>query len=144
MVEAVLKERQRTLTGDTHPERGYFFRSDHFPLAKAGVPALSLTEPEQFTGPNAAALKAMHPNKYNQKRFCLERFIDALVEAGVADRPKPKEKKPTRLDRLQAEYESYLRDQRGLTDATIYHCVSFRKRFMGFRFGRAGHSGRSG
>ena len=50
MVEAILKERGRTLAGDTHPERGYFFRSDHFPFAKAGVPALSLSEPKQFTG----------------------------------------------------------------------------------------------
>lgn len=83
----------------------------------------------------ATALKAMHPNKYDQKRFCLRRFIDALVEAGVAERQKPKEQTPTPLDRLQAEYESYLRDQRGLTDATIYHCVSFLKRFVVFRFG---------
>lgn len=84
---------------------------------------------------HAAALKAMHPNKNNQKRYCLERFIDALVEAGVADRPKPKEKALTPLDRLQAEYEGYLRDQRGLTDATIYHCVRFLDRFMTFHFG---------
>jgi Zn-dependent M28 family amino/carboxypeptidase len=56
MVEAILKERGRTLTGDTHPERGYFFRSDHFPFAKVGVPAISLSEPKQFTGPNAAEL----------------------------------------------------------------------------------------
>lgn len=86
---------------------------------------------------NAAALKAMHPNKYNQKRYCLKRFIDALVEAGAAERPKEekKQKAPTPLDRLKAEYESYLRDQRGLTDATIYHCVRFLDRFMTFRFG---------
>jgi Zn-dependent M28 family amino/carboxypeptidase len=57
MVEAILKERGRTLGRDQHPERGYFFRSDHFPFAKAGVPALSLSEPTQFTGPNAAELK---------------------------------------------------------------------------------------
>jgi Zn-dependent M28 family amino/carboxypeptidase len=56
MVEAILKERGRTLGVDTHPERGYFFRSDHFPFAKAGVPALSLSEPKEFTGANAAAL----------------------------------------------------------------------------------------
>lgn len=56
MLEALLKERNRTLGKDTHPERGYFFRSDHFPFAKVGVPALSLSEPKQFTGPNAAAL----------------------------------------------------------------------------------------
>lgn len=56
MVEAILKAHGRTLGQDTHPERGYFFRSDHFPLAKAGVPALSISEPKQFTGANAAAL----------------------------------------------------------------------------------------
>jgi hypothetical protein len=28
----------------------------------------------------AAALKGMHPNKYNQKIYCLERFIDTLVK----------------------------------------------------------------
>jgi integrase/recombinase XerD len=49
---------------------------------------------------HAAALKEMHANKYNQKRYCLERFIDALVDAGVAERPKVKAKAPTPLDRL--------------------------------------------
>ena len=49
-IDALLKERNRTLGSDQHPERGYFFRSDHFPFAKAGVPALSLSEPQQFTG----------------------------------------------------------------------------------------------
>ncbi|MBP7775811.1 MAG: M20/M25/M40 family metallo-hydrolase [Acidobacteria bacterium] len=52
------RTRGRIVGEDTHPERGYFFRSDHFPLAKAGVPALSLSEPKQFEGPNAAALLA--------------------------------------------------------------------------------------
>lgn len=84
---------------------------------------------------HAAVLKAMHPNKYNQKRYCLERFIDALVEVGVAERLKLNTAAPTPLDRLKAEYASYLRDQRGLTDATIYHCVRFLDRFMSFRFG---------
>jgi Zn-dependent M28 family amino/carboxypeptidase len=56
MLEALLKERARTLGSDSHPERGYFFRSDHFPFAKVGVPALSLSEPRQFSGPNAAEL----------------------------------------------------------------------------------------
>ncbi len=52
------RTRGRIVGEDTHPERGYFFRSDHFPLAKSGVPALSLSEPKQFEGPNAAALLA--------------------------------------------------------------------------------------
>ena len=70
MIEAVLKERNRTLTGDTHPERGYFFRSDHFPFAKAGVPAISISEPKHFTGANAADLlkkqEAFNDTKYHQ------------------------------------------------------------------------------
>ena len=35
--------RGRRYTPDPRPETGGFFRSDHFTLAKAGVPALSLT-----------------------------------------------------------------------------------------------------
>jgi hypothetical protein len=31
-----------TLRPDPHPEQGMFFRQDHFPLARAGVPALAL------------------------------------------------------------------------------------------------------
>ena len=68
MVEAILKERGRTLGRDQHPERGYFFRSDHFPFAKAGVPALSLSEPQQFTGANAAELKKKQ-EEYNGKDY---------------------------------------------------------------------------
>ena len=68
MVEAILKERGRTLGGDTHPERGYFFRSDHFPFAKVGVPALSLSEPKEFTGPNAAELLKKQ-EAYNGKDY---------------------------------------------------------------------------
>ena len=56
------------LGADTHPERGYFFRSDHFPFAKAGVPALSLSEPKEFTGPNGAALLAKQ-EAYNGKDY---------------------------------------------------------------------------
>jgi Zn-dependent M28 family amino/carboxypeptidase len=57
MAEALAKERGRTIGGDQHPERGYFFRSDHFPFAKAGVPALSINEPREFLGNNAEALR---------------------------------------------------------------------------------------
>jgi Zn-dependent M28 family amino/carboxypeptidase len=57
MAEALAAERGRVIGGDQYPERGYFFRSDHFPFAKAGVPALSLSEPREFLGPNAAALR---------------------------------------------------------------------------------------
>ena len=57
LAESLAKERGRTVGGDQHPERGYFFRSDHFPFAKAGVPALSISEPREFLGPNAEQLR---------------------------------------------------------------------------------------
>ena len=36
------KKQNRKLTPEPHPERGYYYRSDHFSLAKKGVPALSV------------------------------------------------------------------------------------------------------
>ena len=68
MLEGLATARGRVVGRDTHPERGYFFRSDHFPLAKAGVPALSLSEPKQFDGANAAALLAKQ-EAYNDKDY---------------------------------------------------------------------------
>jgi Zn-dependent M28 family amino/carboxypeptidase len=40
VVTDVLKARGRTVKGDAEPEKGYFYRSDHFEFAKQGVPAL--------------------------------------------------------------------------------------------------------
>ncbi len=37
----IAKTRDRTFTPDPRPEAGGFFRSDHFPFAKKGVPAIS-------------------------------------------------------------------------------------------------------
>ncbi|HEX6750278.1 MAG TPA: M28 family peptidase [Longimicrobium sp.] len=38
------------LSPDEHPERGYFYRSDHFSFAKAGVPAVSIGAGSDFEG----------------------------------------------------------------------------------------------
>ena len=95
-----------------------------------------------LTKARAAALGRMHANTYDQKKYCLDRFIDALVEAGVAERPAPEKARPSPLDHLRSEYVAYLRNQRGLTEATIYHCVCFLNRFMAFRFGEIRFSGR--
>jgi Zn-dependent M28 family amino/carboxypeptidase len=54
VAEAVARTHNRSVGRDREPGRGYFFRSDHFPLVKLGIPALSLSEPVEFTGPNAA------------------------------------------------------------------------------------------
>jgi len=39
-VDAAAKEQNRTVRPDQEPEKGYYFRSDHFSFAKQGVPAL--------------------------------------------------------------------------------------------------------
>lgn len=51
IVDQVARERQLTLEGDMRPEQGFFFRSDHFPFAKVGVPALSLRHGDDFLTP---------------------------------------------------------------------------------------------
>jgi len=40
VIEKVAQERGRQIKPDPHPERGYFYRSDHFSLAKKGIPAI--------------------------------------------------------------------------------------------------------
>ncbi len=42
VVEALADEFGLSLTPDAHPEQGYYYRSDHFSLAKRGVPAISI------------------------------------------------------------------------------------------------------
>ncbi len=45
-----LKKRSMTYMPDNRPEQGSFFRSDHFPFAKMGVPALSIRSGNDFIG----------------------------------------------------------------------------------------------
>ena len=50
VVQDVLKERGLTFSPDNRPEQGFFFRSDHFPFAKGGVPALSIRSGTDYIG----------------------------------------------------------------------------------------------
>ena len=43
-------EQGRVLTPDSEPEKGYYYRSDHFNFAKQGVPALYTHVGEEFIG----------------------------------------------------------------------------------------------
>ena len=53
---------------DQHPEAGLFFRSDHFPFAKRGVPALSFGSGNDLVEGGTAAGDA-EGKDYNQKRY---------------------------------------------------------------------------
>jgi len=49
-IKAAAAEQQRTLRGDPEPEKGFYYRSDHFNFAKQGVPALDPDAGIEFIG----------------------------------------------------------------------------------------------
>ncbi len=68
IVTEVAKERDLTIESDQRPEQGFFFRSDHFPFAKAGVPAVSLQHGDDFIVPLTGAA-AEFQREYNAKYY---------------------------------------------------------------------------
>jgi Zn-dependent M28 family amino/carboxypeptidase len=54
VVESVAHAFDMTIQPDDHPEAGHYYRSDHFSLARVGVPAFSLNEGPLFKGHNLA------------------------------------------------------------------------------------------
>jgi Zn-dependent M28 family amino/carboxypeptidase len=50
IVESVARERGMRVSPDARPEQGSFYRSDHFPFAKVGVPSISLKEGDDYVG----------------------------------------------------------------------------------------------
>ena len=55
-------KRGRRFTPDPHPETGGFFRSDHFTMAKVGVPALSFTPGQDLINGGVARAEAWSKN----------------------------------------------------------------------------------
>ncbi len=51
-VEAMAQEFRLAIRPDSHPEAGHFYRSDHFSLARVGVPAFSINEGMKYKGHN--------------------------------------------------------------------------------------------
>ncbi|HEY1937327.1 MAG TPA: M28 family peptidase [Candidatus Angelobacter sp.] len=54
LVEKVAKSFSMTIQPDNHPEAGHYYRSDHFSLARVGVPAFSVNEGALFKGHDLA------------------------------------------------------------------------------------------
>jgi Zn-dependent M28 family amino/carboxypeptidase len=68
MAASLANERGRVVGPDPGPGRGYFFRSDHFPLAKIGIPAVSLGEPTEFVGKDPTFAKKLR-DSYTEKDY---------------------------------------------------------------------------
>jgi Zn-dependent M28 family amino/carboxypeptidase len=60
VIDEVAKENNVTVSPDPRPEQGSFYRSDHFPFAKAGVPAVSFNSGVKFVG---------HSDKWGEEQF---------------------------------------------------------------------------
>ena len=61
--------RNPTTQPDPKPEAGHFFRSDHFPFAKAGVPAISFGSGDDQVEGGVAAGKAKSSEAYTRDRY---------------------------------------------------------------------------
>ena len=58
--DQIARERGLIISPDPRPEQGSFYRSDHFPFAKVGVPSISLKEGNDYVG---------HPKDWGEKKF---------------------------------------------------------------------------
>jgi Zn-dependent M28 family amino/carboxypeptidase len=54
IVEALAKEFRLAIRPDARPEAGHFYRSDHFSLARVGIPSFSINEGVKYKGHDAA------------------------------------------------------------------------------------------
>jgi len=54
VVESVAKSFGLQIRPDAHPEAGHYYRSDHFSLARVGVPSFSVSEGMKYKGHDAA------------------------------------------------------------------------------------------
>ena len=53
-VEALAKDFHLAIRPDAHPQAGHYYRSDHFSLARVGIPAFSINEGVKFKGHDTA------------------------------------------------------------------------------------------
>jgi Zn-dependent M28 family amino/carboxypeptidase len=67
-LQAVLAANNRVMTPDATPEAGYFFRSDHFPMAKRGVPMLYMDSGIDLLAGGIAAGRAFD-EKYRRDAY---------------------------------------------------------------------------
>ena len=68
LVQDTAKRFRLTITPDSHPEQGKFYRSDHFSFARAGIPSFSIHEGSEFAGKPAGYGETMF-QEYNEKRY---------------------------------------------------------------------------
>ncbi|MBI3005832.1 MAG: M28 family peptidase [Ignavibacteriales bacterium] len=67
-IDAVAKEMNMTISPDAYPEKGFFYRSDHFNFAKVGIPSLSYETGNVFVDKPADYAKQVK-QKYEEQNY---------------------------------------------------------------------------
>jgi len=68
IVHALSMEFRLNIRPDAHPEAGYYYRSDHFSLARVGIPAFSVSPGAKYKGHDEAwGLK--QAEQYTEKHY---------------------------------------------------------------------------
>ncbi len=67
-VQALAQEFRLVIRPDSHPEAGHYYRSDHFSLARVGIPAFSVNEGVKYKG-HDAAWGLEQANEYTEKQY---------------------------------------------------------------------------
>jgi Zn-dependent M28 family amino/carboxypeptidase len=68
IVEATARQFELQIRPDPHPESGHYYRSDHFSLARVGVPSFSIKEGEKYKG-HPTEWGAQQNLEYERKRY---------------------------------------------------------------------------
>jgi len=67
-VEATAREFKLTIRADARPEAGHYYRSDHFSLARVGIPSFSVNEGVKYKG-HDEAWGLQQDQEYNEKHY---------------------------------------------------------------------------
>jgi Zn-dependent M28 family amino/carboxypeptidase len=67
-VEATAREFKLTIRPDSRPEAGHYYRSDHFSLARVGIPSFSVNEGVKYKG-HDEAWGLQQDQEYNEKHY---------------------------------------------------------------------------
>ncbi|MGA8493363.1 MAG: M28 family peptidase [Terriglobales bacterium] len=67
-VEAMAKTFRLTIRPDSRPEAGHYYRSDHFSLARVGIPSFSINEGTKYKG-HDAAWGVQQAEEYTSKHY---------------------------------------------------------------------------
>jgi Zn-dependent M28 family amino/carboxypeptidase len=68
VVQATAEEFRLAIRPDSHPEAGYYYRSDDFSLARVGIPAFSVAEGVKYKG-HDEAWGLRQADEYTNKRY---------------------------------------------------------------------------